>query len=137
MIQIFKLYDMLERKMGEYYKAKNLGGKYGATKGVTTASDGRIFKSKFYQNEMQHLSPNGFIFPILGAFRALLNENEDGTYGWTKDPFGMLDKVGPELVATTVERSRTLGNNPNAVGKDKGNWDTLYMSVKFEAMDLE
>lgn len=135
MISFFKLYDMLERKMSEYYKLKNPGGKYGLTKGVTTASDGKIFKSKYYQNDMQHLSPNGFIFPILGAFRALLEE-KDGTYHWLKDPFVMMDKVGPELVATTVERSRTLGGNPNAVGKDKGNWDTLYMIVKFEAMDL-
>ena len=134
MIQIFKLYDKLERSMGDYYKEKTPGGKYGSTKGVTTASDpNKLFKSKFYQNPMQHLSPNGFIFPILGALRALLKE-ENGVYVWTTDPFAILDKIGPELVCTTVDRSRTLGNNPAGVGKDSGNWQTLYMRVKFEAM---
>lgn len=136
MIQIFKLYDKLECSIGEYYKAKTPGGKYGATKGVTTAADpSRLFKSKFYQRPMQYSSPNGFLFPILGSLRALLTE-KDGIYTWIADPFAVLDKIGPDLVCTTVDRSRTLGNNPAGVGKDSGNWQTLYMRVKFEAMTM-
>lgn len=134
MIDIFKLYEKLETSVGEYYRVKTPGGKYGSTKGVTTAKDpNKLFKSKFYQQPMQYSSPNGFLFPILGALRALLKE-ENGVYTWVANPFEVLDKVGPDLVCTTVDRSRTLGNNPNGVGKDSGNWQTLYMRVKFEAM---
>ena len=79
------------------------------------------------------ISPNGFIYPVLGALRALLVE-KDGVYTWTQNPFALLDEVGPDLVCTTVERSRTLGNDPVKVGKDTGNWQTLYMRVAFAAM---
>ena len=135
MIQIFKLYDRLERNMNDYYIRKNPGGKYGSIKGVTTHPDGGFFKSKFYQENMRHVSPNGFIYPILGALRALVKE-ENGKYKFTMNPFELLDRVGSELVVTTIERSRTLGNNPVSVGKDSGNWKTLYMRVMVETMSM-
>lgn len=137
MIEIFKLYDFLEGKMFDYYRAKNPSGKYGAVSGVITPRDAKKkLKTKFYCREMTHGSPNGFLFPVLGALRALLAEKE-GRYVWTHDPFEILDKVGPDLVCTTVERSRTLGNDPVKVGKDTGNWQTLYMRVMFEAMSIK
>lgn len=52
-----------------------------------------------------------------------------------KNPFIVVDDLGGELVATTVERSRTLGNNPQSVGKDSGNWKTLYMTVKLGLLE--
>lgn len=134
MVDIFKLYDFLESKMFDYYRAKNPAGKYGAVSGVVTPKDPRKMpKTKFYCKEISHGSPNGFLFPVLGALRALLVE-KDGKYEWTHNPFDILEKVGPDLVCTTVERSRTLGNDPVKVGKDTGNWQTLYMRVMFEAM---
>ena len=134
MIDIFKLYDYLETKMYDYYREKNPSGKYGAVSGVITPRENKKqLKTKFYEEPIKHGSPNGFIFPILGALRALLEER-DGVYSWVCDPYAILDKVGPELVCTTIDRSRTLGNNPAQVGKDSGNWQTLYMLVKFEAM---
>jgi len=137
MVEIFKLYDFLETKMFDYYRAKNPSGKYGAVSGVITSRDAKKqLKTKFYCREMTHGSPNGFLFPVLGALRALLIE-KDGHYVWTHDPFDILDKVGPDLVCTTVERSRTLGNDPVKVGKDTGNWQTLYMRVMFEAMSMK
>ena len=134
MAQIFKLYDYLEAKMPEYYRKKNPAGKYGLVSGVITSKDPKKqLRTKFYRNEITHGSPNGFLFPILGSLRALLKE-ENGQYDWASNPFDILDKAGPELVWTTVERSRTLGNDPVKVGKDSGNWQTLYMRVMFAAM---
>jgi hypothetical protein len=128
MLDIFKLYNKLETKIADYYKAGTQSGRYGSVKGV---SGGREkFFSKFYQQAMDYSSPVAFLYPILGAFRALLVE-KNGQYEWQCNPLELMDKVGPELVNTTVERSRTLGNNPNAVGKDSGNWKTLYMIVRF------
>ena len=133
MLDAFKLYDYLEKKMCDYYKEKNPSGKYGAVSGVITPKDGKKLKTKFYCNDITHGSPNGFIFPILGALRALLTE-KDGVYSWIRNPYEVLDNVGAELLCTTVDRSRTLGNLPGQVGKDSGNWRTLYMMVKFESM---
>lgn len=46
-----------------------------------------------------------------------------------------MDELGGDLVSTTVERSRTLGNNPQSVGKDAGNWKTLYMTVRLSMLE--
>ena len=132
-IDIFKLYDKIETNMNKLYRLKNTNGRYGAVKGVTSPKPGQTFYSKFYKNEMEFLTPNGFIYPILGAFRALVVE-ENGKYKWAKNPFLVLDNIGKDLVETTVERSRTLGNNPQSAGKDSGNWKTLYMSTKFDLL---
>ncbi len=134
MSDIFRLYDHLECNMQNYYKQKYAGGKYGLVKGVFMSNDKKEFKSKFFSKHLDHSTPNGFIYPILGSLRALLKE-ENGKYVWKRNPFDILDKLGPALVETTVERSRSLGNNPQSVGKDSGNWKTLYMLVAFDLLE--
>lgn len=91
MPDIFKLYDTIEQNMNNYYRAKNPGGRYGATKGVVVPKQGVELKSKFMCESMDVQSPNGFIYPILGAFRALVTE-KDGLYAWKKNPFAILEK---------------------------------------------
>lgn len=61
-------------------------------------------------------------------------EEKGHQYHWKKNPFVVLEKVGADLVESTVSMSRSLGNNPQSVGKDPNIWKTLYMIVAFEAM---
>lgn len=133
MADIFKLYDAIEVGMNKFYRQKNPNGRYGATKGVVIPKEGQKILSKFLMNEMDASSPNGFIYPILGAFRALVEE-KDGMYCWKKNPFNVLEKVGADMVESTVSMSRSLGNNPQSVGKDQNIWKTLYMTVAMEGM---
>ena len=133
MVDIFKLYNEIEKNMNLFYRQKNPSGRYGATKGVTTPKAGQEFKSKFMNEEIEVLSPYGFIYPILGAFRALVEE-KDGVYAWKKNPFSVLNNIGPDLIESTVSMSRSLGNNPQSVGKDANMWKTLYMTVAFALM---
>ena len=134
MPDILSLYDTIERNMNSYYRVKNSGGRYGATKGVVVPKQGVELTSKFLCKPLDVQSPNGFIYPILGAFRALVVE-KDGCYTWKKNPFVILESVGPELVESTVSMSRSLGNNPQSTGKDPNLWKTLYMTVAMAAMD--
>lgn len=135
MPDIFRLYDYLEKNMRKYYSNGVSNKKYGAVTGVTTRKDGRdTFKTKFYKESIDHLTPNGFLYPILGAFRVLLKE-EDEVYKWKVNPFQVMDKIGPELVASTINMSRELGNNPNATGKNKTLWMNLYMMVCMELIE--
>jgi hypothetical protein len=134
-VDIFKLYDRIEVGMGNFYKGEATGIKrYGSVSGVVTCKPGSApFKSKFYQQEMSYYSPNGFLYPIIGAFRALVYE-KDGEYAWKLDPFDLLNKLGSELVGSTIDTSRNLGNNPNATGKFANLWKTLFMMVQMETM---
>lgn len=134
---IFRLYDQIERKISAYYSESVPNGRYGATKGVATAKDEEHqYVAKFSDAKIWHGTPTGFIYPILGSMRAAVEEDSNGNYQWTHgiNPFDLLDTLGPGLVSTTVERNRTLGGNPNAVGKDTGNWKTLFMTVAFELL---
>lgn len=133
MPDIFRLYDAIEVGMNRFYRQKNPSGRYGATKGVQVPKSGQAFRSKFLGNDLEATSPYGFIYPILGAFRALVEE-QNGQYIWKQNPFAVLEKVGAELVESTVSMSRSLGNNPQSVGKDSNIWKTLYMTVTFGAM---
>lgn len=133
MPDIFRLYDAVETGMNRFYRQKNPGGRYGSTKGVQVPKPGQDFQSKFLGNDLDVASPNGFVYPILGAFRALIEE-KDGYYCWKKNPFAVLEKVGADLVESTVSMSRSLGNNPQSVGKEPNIWKTLYMTVAFESM---
>lgn len=133
MPDIFRLYDTIEVGMNRFYRQKNPSGRYGSTKGVQIPKSGQAFRSKFLGNDLEASSPNGFIYPILGAFRALIEEQK-GQYVWKQNPFVVLEKVGAELVESTVSMSRSLGNNPQSVGKDANIWKTLYMTVAFATM---
>ena len=135
MPDIAKLYDKLEQCMPSYYRGDSAGvKKYGSITGVAMVKSGKPkFKSKFYENEMDYSTPNGFIFPILGSFRALVVE-KDGFYEWIKNPFEVMDELGNDLVANTVQVSRDLGNNPNATGKNSNLWQSLFMMVKMTTM---
>ena len=135
MVDIIKIYDFLEAHMSDFYKGNSTGmKKYGAITGVTTHKSGKPpFKSMFYQNKMDYISPKGFLFPILGAFRALVEE-KNGVYRWKIAPMKVLKKIGNTLVNVTIDTSRGLGNNPNATGKSQTLWMNLFMCVKMETM---
>ncbi|MEG0239130.1 AIPR family protein [Anaerorhabdus sp.] len=138
MPDIVKLYDELETRMQEFYKGDSTGvKKYGAITGVMMVKSGKErYRSKFYESEMDYSTPNGFIYPILGAFRALVIE-ENGVYKWSADPFVILDELGSSLVGSTIQMSRDLGNNPNATGKNSNLWQTLFMLVKMTIMKMK
>lgn len=133
---IFKLYDHLEKNMKKYYSNGVSNKKYGSITGVVSKRNGNAeFKTKFYQEKIGYLTTNGFIYPILGAFRALIRE-ENNMYVWKKDPIQVMDNIGAELVENTISMSRELGNNPNATGKNKMLWMNLYMIVCMELVEL-
>ncbi len=126
MPDILKLYDLLEMKIGVYYKQAVPNGKYGSVKGVSNPTKG--CPTKFYKNNCPYSTPKGFLLPLLSSLRALVIE-KDGKYQWVTDPFKALDEFGPQLAFSVIERSRNAGNNPNAVGKDTQLWLSLFSIV--------
>ncbi|HHT7143179.1 TPA: AIPR family protein [Bacillus cereus] len=134
MQDIFDLYNYIEQKLPEMYKLGVDKGRYGAVKGVIS-KEGHVFPLRFSEETVAYQSPNGFIYPILAAFRALVEE-KNGQFQWKNniDPKQYFDQLGPEMTRDTVERSRTLGNNPQSVGKDSNHWSQLYKTVSNKYM---
>ena len=128
-VDLFKLHDKIQCEIGDYYQIYHgKASKYGRVKGVQSTDNA---KSTFYESKMEYLTPKGFIFPILGSLRALV-EDYNGLYRWKENPYNVLDKLGASLVGETIDRYKSLGNNPAAVGKDSGHWKQLYRNVLME-----
>lgn len=128
---IFKLYDHLEENIGKFYIANKEGKKYGGLKAV---KKGDGITTLYYQKPMEYESPKGFLYPILASLRALVGFDDQENAYWKYHPFECLNDLGNELVNKTIERSKSLGGNPQSVGKDTGHWSTLYSVVENYAL---
>lgn len=126
---IFDLYDQIERDFSEAYNAT--GGRYGARK-YSGYKDGKVVaKAKFSQADLIYRVPDGLLYPIAGAFRALVKLDEKTVkYEWKKDPFYVYEGLREQLASKIMKYTDAIGNNPNAVGKDANAWDILYMTVE-------
>lgn len=127
---IFDLYDEIECTFAETYNS--VGGRYGRKK-YSGYKDGKIVgKSKFFQKDLYYKVPDGFLYPVVAAFRTLVVENpETGKYEWrdNNDPIEIWNQCKNELVSKLMNFALAIGDNPNAVGKDSNIWDLAYMTL--------
>lgn len=132
MPDIFKLYAYIEGEIPRVYN-RDGGKKYGRVKGVAYKEGKGFYQIKFNPDadKICYETPKGFIYPLLAAFRALI-EDDGIKYSWSMDinPIKLFDEIAPSLIDTTIDRSRTLGNNPQSVGKDSGHWAQMYQIVQ-------
>ncbi|WP_438297887.1 AIPR family protein [Sporosarcina sp. FA15] len=128
LIDIIKLADLIELEMAKKYREKVHNGAFGKIRGVENAKDKTVFRTKFYNVETNYRISKGLIYPIIGAFRSLVDER-DGEYYWRSNPFEVWNKVGAGLVEDTIDRSRSFNNNPQSAGKDSGLWKQNYQTV--------
>lgn len=130
---IFDLYDAIETEFADAYN--EAGGRYGRKK-YSGYKDGRIVgKSKFEQNELTYKIPDGLLYPVVASFRTLVVDNNvTGKYEWYNgvDPIKIWKKCKVELVNKIMSFANSIGDNPNAVGKDQNIWDLAYMTVLFQ-----
>lgn len=125
-MDILSLYDLVEQDYEKKYKEAFPGGVLKKVKGVDS-KENKIYYTEIFNKTVECKVPKGFIFPIISSFRSLVYDNGE-TYEWRNgvNPFEYFDKYGATMVKYTVERYRTLGNNPNALGKDTGLWRELF-----------
>lgn len=133
--EIFKLHDHIKMTFPELYK--DAGGRPGALKEIGY-KNGKLRWPLYYSPKVAgdfertaYDVPSGFVYPILGAMRFLLEKDPvTSNYKWKTDPIKLYDKVvGKKLVELTIDASSELGRNPMAVGKSSRHWEGLYNYV--------
>jgi hypothetical protein len=72
----------------------------------------------------------GMLFPVLAAFRALLQTNGDGKLKWFCDPKEFWDKNGCELMERLMDSFTQHKNNFNVLGRDANVYRFLYEAVQ-------
>ncbi len=140
-VQILELYDFIHCEFPEQYQVYNRetndsGSKFGRRREVVY-KNGKTFKLPLSGNETKYLVPDGWLYPVLAAFRMLLKQAEGTASSWVTDPFDYFKSHGAELVGIVVEQSQALGYNPQAAGKSRPLWSNLRKTVELERLKLE
>jgi hypothetical protein len=123
---IFCLHDIISAEAKDLYNAT--GGKYGRWTFVQKKPSPYIFSGHEDGNQML----GGALFPILGAFRWAVVEDEGGNARWERnfeDVLTLMRGVLPELVALTGQASQENGRNIHALGRSPNHWNSLNDKV--------
>jgi hypothetical protein len=134
---IFKLYNTIYLNFPEIYgqvskmqKGKLKNG-FGHLTGVTRYEKGKGPELYFGGGRAEYAIPSGFIFPMLGAFRAFLEE-KNGVYTWGKNAkiFNLaIDELGAKLVGIITDEA-LKNQNPNKTGKSSLLWQNCYQTAE-------
>ena len=132
MPDIFDLFDDIEVEFPAAVNSNNM--RYGRKKYAGWKDDKIVAKSKFNQRDMCYKVPDGFVYPILAGFRVLLKYNEDTEkYFFTKPPREVWESSKVNIAKSVMSFASSIGDNPNAVGKDENIWNLIYMLLSIEA----
>lgn len=132
---IFSLHDHIHRTFAEKYQ-DGTGGHLGKRKEIPVRAEPH-YPLKFTKGatgfeRIRYEIPAGFVYPILGAMRFLVAQDDAKSEFQWKVP-NLIEfydaHVGQDLVRTTMEASMDYGQNPQAVGKSRRHWESLYNVV--------
>jgi len=92
----------------------------------------RATKLTFMGQEVEHRMDNGALYPILGAFRYLVEKKDDGKVGWKLGKFENVVEFCNEILGEMVDLTKSGLNNKSidAAGKDSNHWTNLYRLVE-------
>lgn len=125
--EILNLHDYIyvhfETKYDEAFKGKS---KLGKRNGVDSRKQGEPFELPLTGAESNYVISSSYIFPLLGAFRALVQfSRKDGTAKWRRNAFNFFDEHGAALIRGLIEQIDEFVS-PNAAAKKKTTYSTLY-----------
>lgn len=134
---ILRLFDQVQLSLPELYnrvRSKSgevAGGKFGKLTGVTTYDGKRRAQLLFISEESKYGVPEGFVYPVLAAFRALLEE-KGGRYVWAKgiNPQALLEGQLGETLADTIGNFALDARNPSKTGKSPLVWQACYQAAQ-------
>jgi len=131
--RILELRDIVYLELPEGYNKS--GGKFGALTGVIEISSRKRMSNvilPFTGKKSSYRIPNGFIYPVLAAFRSLI-ECKNNHCEWKTDPIKFFKDIKTNLAVRIGEQAKEL-RNPNKLGKDKAAWGRCYDLIKLEVL---
>lgn len=122
---IFRLWETVEQEFPQ--KVKNGKRQYGVKKYSKYNKGEVVGHSLFYQSDLIYLVPKGIVYPVVGAFRALVSVNPvTGIYTWKKEPLAVWETLGDRLAAIVWDEKE---ENPEYLGKSRNLWSNLFKEV--------
>lgn len=130
--EIFKLWDTIEWEFP--IKASLAKKKYGSKKYAKYDGGNTVGYSIFSETPLKHLVPKGILYPVVGAFRALVEIDPiTKAYRWKADPIKIWHTLGPKLATIVLEEKE---DNPEYLGKSGNLWSNLFKEVLIYTFSL-
>lgn len=120
---VFRLWDDIECNFN--VMAKRAGKRYGTRKYARFSEGEIVGKSIYTQQDLQYLVPKGLVYPLVGAFRALIEIKED-LYSWVEAPKKVWEAIGPQLVSIVLDEK---AETPEVIAKNSNLWSNLFKEV--------
>lgn len=122
---IFKLFETIE---SEFASTANAANKRYGTRKYSKFNDGNIVgKTVFEEEDLRYIIPRGILYPLVGAFRALVVvDNATNLYSWKKNPLDVWKAIGSKLVTIILDEKT---ENPDALAKNTNLWNNLFKEV--------
>jgi len=120
--QILKLHDTIYIEFPKELKRKII-----KLSGIKERKEIPLF---FIGENSEYRIPNGYIYPILSAFRDLVVCKKD-VCSFEKDPFKLFDDIKHELIGKVAKAAKD-SDSSNKVGKDSILWDSCADLVHYE-----
>lgn len=125
---IFKIWEYVETQYSEL--SMKAGKRYTSRKYSKYNEKEIVSKSSFEEKPMHYIVPKGMIYPIVGAFRALIKiDPNTNQYSWEKNIDLMLDKMASKLVGIVLDEKT---DNPDVIGKNANLWSNLFKEIYIE-----
>lgn len=131
---IFKTWDVIETSFAD--KGNTVGRTYRKKKMAKYIDESTTVSYSIFGNKpMNYVLPKGLIFPIVGAFRALISvDKSTQVYGWKMTPYEVWNKLGGKLINIIMTSAEELSDSPDAVAKSPNTWDLLYKEILLYSM---
>lgn len=126
---ILVLYETIAKEARHLHNGA--GGKGGKLAFVETKTRGKFYFPFLDATDNARLT-RGALLPMLGAFRWMVDEDDDGDFVWRTsfdDVLALWERVGAELMKATQATSEDLSRQPNLIGKSRNHWATLHSTV--------
>lgn len=124
---ILVLHDTIRREAQDLHNAA--GGKYGNLSFVEHKERGQ-FTFPFIEMQSEYRLMNAALYPILAAFRWMVEiDPQKGAARWRggfPNVLRLWRSSASELMRITVQKNAEEGRNPNAIGKSRAHWSSLY-----------
>lgn len=123
-----ELYDWIVFNFRDAYNNNN--GKFGRIDAVKMISS----TTPYFQKEMDHKVPDGFVMPVFYGLTALM-EFEDGKVKWKTDPTKFLDRWFPQIIKGYRIAMEMAQFDPQKIAKNDGSYDLAVKEFKFALME--
>lgn len=134
---ILRLYDFIHVHFPDAYERyvkgdRGRAARLGARKEVKF-NERRKYTLALTQAKANYFLPDGWLYPMLGAFRVCLKFTEKSAH-WAIDPQALFEEMGVSFVRNVISQQNEL-KSPQAVGKSRMLWNTLRQAVELECLN--